>query len=536
MARETLPESPAATAWDELGADSRDLDLDLEMEITRERLDGTPLAGWRAPLAAWAERASGWLGAPVTPPAMPVARGGRSPASPATSSRQTARGRLLRQGAVALLITATLFTLLNGVGATRAALAALDRAMHPPRPLLTLADSEYTLQNLPPRAQHTQHISIAPMAGDPSAAYICWVDLFESGGDSQGGPVFIYQTANGGRSWRPSSAPASQGVDCAITTDRAGGAGALLTITPGYTLGGLCETPQLFLTLDGQTWSEVARPRLGFAAPCTVQYALVGSAIYAWSSDTYASGALPFSGSGRLIVTRDGGATWTNADSGLNDGPGLTIVGFQAGGRILATIPDVRGQAGSVTLMESTDYGATWRSHGDPPGVFDMVYATADPARTNDWGRLYVLARPVINGATSPSRISMLATAPHAGAPWTDIPLPPFVTGDDSDPNVSTPTVLGVGPRDALFVERGAVPANNKDVLSQPRRLWAWLPGQREWALDPQPTFGNIDDLAWGWSSGAWTVWVTSLQLGVPPTLHLFTRAYTAADLTPSTT
>ena len=38
-----------------------------ELEFTRERLDGTPLTGWRAALARRAERFGAWFGAVATP-------------------------------------------------------------------------------------------------------------------------------------------------------------------------------------------------------------------------------------------------------------------------------------------------------------------------------------------------------------------------------------------------------------------------------------------------------------------------------------
>jgi hypothetical protein len=235
-----------------------------------------------------------------------------------------------------------------------------------------------------------------------------------------------------------------------------------------------------------------------------------------------------------LIVTRDNGATWTAADNGLSDLAGLALVGFRPGGHILATTPDVSGPPGASWLAESSDYGASWRNLGVLPGAFPVVYASTDPSVTDGggWGRLYVLAEPLIGGAPAGVTVNVLVTG-TIGSRWTPIPLPPVAAIDSFGYNATQPQVVGVGPAGSLLAQRGIVQGAGAAQLSAARRLWAWSPGQGRWLPDPQPTLGDADLFGWGWSHGDQTIWVSSLQLGVPPSLRLFTKTYTAANLGP---
>ena len=405
----------------------------------------------------------------------------------------------------------------------------------PPQPTPSITASDYTLEQLPPTAQHLPTIALAPAVAAPGVAFACWINPSPILPADQHGQVMVYRTSNFAHAWRRLDFPVIPAVDCRAVTDAAGGAGALIITMPGYTIGGSCETPNLFASRDsGATWTAIPWAEPGVTAPCDIQFALDGGAIFAWSTQPLILGPLPANATGRLIVTRDNGATWAAADAGMGDDVGLALVGFRPGGRILATMPDVGGPPGAAMLMESSDYGASWRDLGDPPGAFPVVYTSTDPSATDGggWGRLYVIARSFISGVPADASHLILATA-TLDSTWTRISLPPLAAVDDSGVEAALPVVLGVGPEGSLLVERGIVPTNNESQLSPERRLWAWSAGQRRWLLDPQPSLGNPDLLGWGWSHGDQTVWVTSLQLGVPPTLLLFTKTYAAVHSAP---
>lgn len=516
MARETLPNTDGQ---------------DGGISVIRERLDGQPPTGWRAPLARWVEGVGAWFGAVATPA---LSRSDHAAAPLISGARRlTGRQKLARGAVVFLTVALALFALLGGPSAALSALSSLHASLFPPPPELTLSASDYALQQLPPPAQHLPRIALAPEVAQPAAALACWVGPHNM---PLLGQVAVYRTDNFAHSWRRLNFPQVYGQDCALSADAAGSAGALVSVPSGYSSPGECEALKLLRTLDGgATWIPVSWIRAAAPMPCDAQFTLDGDAIFAWSTQPLLAGAQPASASGRLIVTRDNGATWEVADSGLADDMGLTLVGFRSGGRILATMPDASGPPGAGKLVESRDYGATWRDLGVLPGAFPVVYVTTDPSVTDGggWGPLYVIARPLIGGVPADASHTILAMT-TIGSRWTPIPLPPLAAGDTSNADVTFPIVVGVGPAESLLVEHGIVSMSYGAQLGPSRRLWAWSAGLGRWLPDPQPTLGNADLLGWGWNHGDLTLWVTSLQLGVPPTLLLFTRTYKTTHLGPA--
>lgn len=511
------------------GTDNRDGLSD----ITRETLDGAPLTGWRAVLARWADRAGGWSAAEQSP--APLERASpRDAASGADMSvgRLTARRKLARVAVIALAVVVALGVGLGGFATAGRAVTAL---LFPPRPTPVLSTTPYTLRNLPALAQHLPHVSLAPLVDSASVAYACWVNPYAVASGAPVGQIMIARTANGGASWQPVAIPAMSAVFCQIITDGASGSGALLIAYPPDAADGSCQTPELSYhpgTYESVTtqnnWERVPWPASVPATVCDLQFALEGGAIYAWSENAL---VLPTGAGGRLIVTRDGGATWAAADAGMNGANGFQIVGFHSGGGILASVFDVRGPPGSAALMESNDYGAYWRSLGDLPGAFPTVYVSTDPDLPGGWGRLYVVARPLVGGAPSFHGAPMVATAAHIGGAWTVIPEPPLTTDDSPTAQDSLPVALGVGPAQSLIVQRGAVGSNDHGQITQAHWLWAWSVSQKRWLRDTDPGPGNVDVIAWSWSHGDQTWWLTALKLGVPPTLLLYTKTYPSAAL-----
>ncbi|HEU0026047.1 MAG TPA: hypothetical protein VFQ25_02945 [Ktedonobacterales bacterium] len=528
MINETLPDADARE-------DARDGEMEV-MEVIRERLDGAPLPGWRAIAAGWLERLGAWFGADPTPSPSRVLAGATAavPGAPTWERRLTPRQKLTRGGIAMLAVALALLALLNGTEVARSALSALDTALNPPQPAPSIAAAEYALQRLPPPAQHLGRIALAPSLSQSGAAYACWVNTFRQAPSDQRGVASVYRTTDLATTWTRLSIPPTEARDCDVVTDSAGSDGALVIVWPGYTTGGFCQTPRLFHSADGgATWTAVSWAAPSSLTPCDTRFALDGGAIFAWSSLALVFNPLPASATGRLIVTRDNGASWTAADAGLDDDSDLALVGFRAGGRILATTPDVRGPPGASQLMESSDYGASWRELSDLPGAFPTVYVSTDPGLTDGWGRLYEIAQPLIGGVPADESHVILATA-TPGSAWTLIPLPPLASSAGDTVSVGLPVVVGVGPAGSLLVERGVVPGAHNAELGAARRLWAWSVSEGRWLRDPQPSLGNANLLGWSWGHGAQTIWITSLQLGVPPTLRLFTKTFTPASLNPA--
>lgn len=578
-AGQMAPRSAGANAWDSLN-DQGDL------VVTREWLDGerTGAPDGRDPRrVSVSASALGWLGSalrPIAPGvadpllrlvgarpltrhpegdgggALPASMDGGEPALPDDpdgyarnlTARETARpdpwvGRLtLRQKAqrsvsVVLALCLTLYLLLGGPAATGAGFHALGTAinarLHPPRTIRTLMQSGYAGVKAPPGAANLPDIALAPIDGVAGGAWACWATPFGSGGRQGQWTAHAFVTLSGGATWRRLTLPATGARGCVVSADPQHTGSAAIALTQGVAPDGSCIAPYLYLTHDGgATWSHAAWPLGPSDAVCQFTLALQDDAIYAWSKQPLLRGlSASVAPTGRVIVSRDHGQTWVPADAGLSDSAGLDIVGFRPGGRILATVQDERGSRAASMLMESSDYGASWQALGELPGAFPTVEVSSDPTVTNHggWGRLYEVAQSLTNGVPDGANHLYLATA-YVDSGWTPISLPPMPPGAETGAASSLPVTLGVGPTGTLEVERGIVEAGNTQ-LSPARRLWLWNPATRQWLLDPDIVPGNLHILGVSWVHGAQSFWLSTLQLGVPPTLQLFTKTYTAATM-----
>lgn len=442
--------------------------------------------------------------------------------------------KALRATAIITLFAATLVALLGGpatvVTGARSLGTALDARLHPPQPQPMLAHHDYTAIKSPPGAYTLPDLSLAPAISPSGAAWACWTTPFAS--HKNVWAPFAYYTGDGGSTWRSLALPQPVAQSCQIVADGENASAALLLLTPPYPPSGGCLAPSVYLTTDtGATWTRATQLEDSQAA-CSISAALRDGAIYLWADQPLLPDANPYvPPTGRIIVSRDGGRSWTPADAGLDDTTGFAIVAFRPGGRILATIADARVSGAATRLMESSDYGASWRDLGALPGAFAQVYAADDNGATDrgGWGRLYTLARVESHGVPTLPATYLLATT-YAGQRWTPIPLPPTPTNVASDPQSLQPIPLAVGPGGALEVERGVVESFNAQ-LSPSRLLWLWSPTRRLWLLDPLPLPGNLQAQGDSWQAGDQTVWVTTLQLGVPPILQISTKFYPASDL-----
>ncbi len=531
MAREEAP-----TVWSD---DDRD-----DLIVTRQSLDTAPnrAAASHAHLRPILASAADAILSATSPAATSDAEDTAPHAAPAATPlvriawdrSLTMRQKLLRGAAISLLVALTLYLLIGGPATTGATLSrvgdAINAQLHPPKPQPTLAERGYISIKSPPGANNLSQISIAPAIGRGDSAWACWSSPFARHTRSGVWSARAFYTADGGAHWNPLALPQTAALGCSVLADGERAESALVLLTQGLATDGACIAPSLYLTADtGASWTSVPWPRGPAGSACQYQAALQGGAIYLWANNPLVQGInryLP--PTGRLIVSRDAGQTWALADNGLDDSAGLNIVGFRPGGHILASIANARGSGSSSILMRSDDFGASWSSLGALPGAFPQVFVSSDSSVTDHdgWGRLYVVARTVANGLPSVPPTKTLATA-YIGAPWTPIPLPPLEPGANPDALSSQPLVIGVGPAATLEAERGIVEARDAQ-LSPSSHLWVWNPTRREWLLDPQAVPGNLEMQGAAWRAGDQIVWMTTLQLGVPPVLHIYTRTYPA--------
>lgn len=450
------------------------------------------------------------------------------------------RQKALRTTAILLLLAATLLTLLGGpstaIAAVRSAGAALDARLHPPQPQPSLARHDYLAIKSPPGAYNLPTISLAPALGPTGAAWACWATPFPPHKGSAVWTTHAYYTNDAGAAWRSLALPQTIAQGCSVIADGEKATNALAILISPYTYttyNGGCPAPSLYLTADtGATWMRIPTPVRASGLACEINTALRDGAIYLWADKPILSDTNPYlPPTGRFIVSRDEGRTWIPADVGLDDSAGFDIVSFRPGGRILATIADPKTSGSATRLMESGDFGASWSDLGAIPGAFAQVYASDDNTANDHggWGRLYALARSESHGVPTIPASFTLATS-YAGQRWAPVTLPPVAPGVALNPQSLQPLARGVGPAGTLEVERGIVESPNAQ-LSPSRLLWIWNPARKLWLLDPLPLPGNLSVMGDSWNAGDQTIWVTTLQLGVPPILQISTKAYLADDL-----
>lgn len=445
----------------------------------------------------------------------------------------TLRQKAQRGGGIALLIALTLYLLLGGPVITRNAAQqvadAVNARLHPPKPLPTLAERGYIGVKSPPGAYNLPEISVAPASGQANAAWACWATPYSTNGQRGVWTAHAFYTATSGDSWSAIPLPETTAQGCSVSADGERAGGALFVLAQGLAPDGSCMSPYLYLTSDaGHTLTHVPWPISPSDSVCQFSAALHGGAIYIWSHKPLLRDTSPnLPPTGRFIVSRDAGRTWTPADNGLDDSLGLDVVGFRPGGHIIATIADVRS-AGSSLLMTSDDFGASWRSHGDLPGAFPQLFVSNDDTVTDHggWGRIYELAEAPSTGSPAVLMQRYLATA-YLGQAWRSVPLPPAPTGAEANAQSREPLIVGLGPAGSLEVERGIVESANAQ-LSPSRRLWVWNPNSSQWLLDPQAVPGNLELQGATWRAGDQIIWMTTLQLGVPPVLQIYTKVYPA--------
>lgn len=446
----------------------------------------------------------------------------------ALSSRQKA----LRGSTTLMLFVLTLYFLLGGPAMTASAVnswgTSLRTLLHPAPRQPTLAERKFIVVNSPPGANNLQTISIAPVSGNAGAAWACWTS--PPGADQPTPGAWIahgFYTTDSGHPWTNVRLPDVTGQTCTVEADRDPlSPSALFVLGQNPAPDGSCTSPVLLKTRnEGHSWTAVPWPLGPSDAACEFGSALIDGVIYLWSTSPLTRATNAYTPpTGRILTSHDDGQTWIPADVGLEDANGLDVIGFRRGGNILASIADVHSGGSSSLLMESDDYGSSWRTLGRVPDAFPQVYVSTDLNATDHggWGRIYALTHREINGSVTLPQQPMIETL-LIGQPWQEIPLPPMVAGTTPDLQSREPVVVGVGPSAALELERGIV-EEPQSQLSPARRFWLWTPGASRWFLDPQPLPGNLEFQGAAWVNGSEILWVTILRLGVPPVLQIYSK------------
>lgn len=182
-----------------------------------------------------------------------------------------------------------------------------------------------------------------------------------------------------------------------------------------------CQT-QYVTTNGGVTWSQITLPAsglLGAHSPISIPRGMAplaqGTRLYSFlsSEQLAASGVIP---SGRLVVSDDGGVTWSFADAPLA-AKNLSVYGFTAphsGSTVYAVVgaplDSVPGPLPTLALWRSDDAGATWTATGPLPSqnIMDLL---ASVNQASGKVSLYLLAGAKMS---SPS----LSVSGDGGATW----------------------------------------------------------------------------------------------------------------------
>ncbi|HSG38686.1 MAG TPA: hypothetical protein VLE27_03515, partial [Thermoanaerobaculia bacterium] len=203
---------------------------------------------------------------------------------------------------------------------------------------------------------------------------------------SVGGPLGLYRSGDGGRTWILTP-PHPDATRAAVAADpvRPGTVYAQVTLEREGTF-----TPALFRTTDsGRTWTRLPDPPA-----------------FARTMEIDPRGILVFYEDG-VLISRDGGATWTRSAGEINDfGTVADVAVDPVSPNILyavANVPGGRFSPAEGRAYKSTDGGVTWTRIGAQATVFALVGIVVHP--TN----------PSLVYTASPERVYR---SRDAGATW----------------------------------------------------------------------------------------------------------------------
>jgi hypothetical protein len=423
--------------------------------------------------------------------------------------RRLSVGQKLRRGAVALgMVGLVAFLVFGGPAALADVLmrarAAPVRVTTPPPSLAGYMQAGVNV-HLPPESSQFSQLSVSP-ANDPAGtAYACWITRDPYAPDARG-LLHVARVQLGSGAWTISTPPERQAAACGVVADSVDAARLLLYFMPGGRSIDNCDLPIAYESADaGRSWSQLHWPHPG-AQMCALSLYLVAGDLYAWGDAPLLPARLvPPESAGQLIWSRDAGASWHVADSGLRSAGDLGVVAFRPGGHMLVQTTSSTGRG---ELFESADHGGHWRSLGMLPGLRPMVYASSDPAVTTHggWGPLYLVG--LSQGQAAPGTMQYLATA-YPGERWIAF-TPPTDASAHSGSGLVSLLGANVGPSDMLLASSYA-PQTNVTQRSSQRYIWIWNPSRGSWSRAHflLPTGAVVQGFSW--YRGSLRIWVLLL-------------------------
>lgn len=436
--------------------------------------------------------------------------------------RLTQRQKLVRGGLVCVIVLLTAFFVLGGPDAVGAFVQSVGQP-HVGR-LYAAHPLHSPLAELPaPGAGATApDLRISPAAGNRGDAYACWV------GQGTLGTLHTAVLAGINAQWAQLKPPTATGLRCTLAADSVRESWVALAVYTPSATDNACALPLLFLSRSaGAAWVRVPWPNEWITA-CNVSLFLADGHLYVTADDPllirneYEIGAPE-----HIMTTDDAGKTWQVADVGLPFGSKVSLVGLRPGGHMLAETTDT-SPAATGTLWESATNGAGWESLGQLPGAEPVVEVSSDPTMTANggWGRLYVIAQTLTDGAPDGLDSPLVATG-FPGEAWTRLALPAPIAGN-SDSFVNEVEGAIVGPGDTLAVLRVA-PSSSLNTVAPANYLWIWSPARHAWqqASFIIPANTIVQGTAWGGSQ--MRMWMTQLIMGGPISINVRVFTLTTA-------
>ncbi len=504
---------------------------------------GQKLATLRAALAAIAARAMAAVGdaaraahAPGADLELPGEETWELLPEPA-ARRQVAiaQGKALRSLGLVAALAFVLFVVLDGPAtATEAARTAWlqyveGRTQRAANALgATLNASDWIAARLPAAALYTRGITLRPAPSDPQTAYACW--HVTGGPDGNAGPLLVYATHDGARSWSVLVPPVAQTSQCDLIVDVADPERVLIEVAPAGGAG--CAAPLLFASADGGgRWDRVAVPK-GLQAVCDLSLLSDRGWLYAWSPS--AQRQLRDTPAAQLLTSANEGATWRPAIAGLASGTLASVIAGRADGALLTLVRSgsVVGQAQSAELWCSARPGAPWTPVSAVPADTPVVLAANESYASHgcDWGALYAARYSTAAGLPAAGAApSLIETSSPSG--WHALPSLPLAGAAQYLPAGDGADVLGVGPSGVLLVQvvyTGGGGTLYQGGATSAHSVWGWEPSSKRWLLDthPEPVNSFMEGLSWNASAthGAPQVvlWLYTLNAGVPAFTGIF--------------
>jgi hypothetical protein len=382
-------------------------------------------------------------------------------------------------------------------------------------------------QSIPAPEGGRSQISFTPFPENPASIYACAAVRNIPGQGPLAGPVKLWSTAGSGQHWRSLRLPALTADTCIVRLSaEAPRQILLLSYTTGLT--GECLTPALLLSEDsGNSWTSLIPHRL-----ISNGYPLVRCDAWAAGPYLYWYEADPCQAKDRppceeLLRSKNNGAVWQHADSGLTTGFFDRIWTSADGGRtLLAAYLPPTAAAAPVPISAvwiSRDAGAHWQPLGNfPHTAITQTYVSLAPDISGviPSGTLYrELIGPPATGLHNVAESS-------DGESWVTLPPLPMPGTDVHHDGIAL--VIGVGSGEQLLVlgpnPRNGIPLSGSNQgaygAPQPDWLWAWNPVTQRWeaASGELPVLPEDAAISWGslpgetatsFTTGTW-IWLVS--------------------------